>query len=470
MSISPEAPALQAISPEQAWHYKIVPIRMTSAGLHVLCSRQNSTETAELELILGYPISTESCAEDQLQVLLEKHYRIAKPNHGEVQIKSNSGAKDFMAKLIAEAKALGSSDIHLEVYELLCRIRLRIDGKLAERHRISKEEYPALVNKIKIFANLDIAEKRLPQDGRIFFEGGGNKTDIRVSVLPTLYGEKIVLRLLGSDVTDIDINTLGFNKHDLDRYLESIRKPHGMLLISGPTGSGKTTTLYATLKLLNSEERNIVTIEDPIEYTLQGINQVQLRENIGLDFPSALKTFLRQDPDVIMVGEIRDPATANVAIRASLTGHLVLSTIHTNSAWDTIARLVDMGVAPYLIANTLNMSVAQRLVRKLCANCKKKKVLSPGMLPPGYDYQALAECYIAHGCSSCYHTGYSGRIAIYEVLHIDPEFAELIKKSENEAKSLMKAKGIKTLADNAIELLYKGVTSADEIYPILLSR
>ena len=261
-----------------------------------------------------------------------------------------------------------------------------------------------MINKIKILSNLDITEKRLPQDGRINYQYGDQKFDIRVSVCPTLYGEKAVLRLLNNDASNIDIRNLGIHEKGLDTYLKGVHKPNGIILISGPTGSGKTTTLYATLKELNSIDRNITTIEDPIEYTLDGINQVQLKEDIGLTFSSALRSFLRQDPDIIMLGEIRDGETAQMAIRASLTGHLVLSTIHTNSAWGIISRLIDMGVPRFLIANTLNLAVAQRLVRKLCEHCKKTVPVSEvnGASEVADDVPELA---IPVGCDHCHFTG-----------------------------------------------------------------
>src|SRR5690606_34052163 len=319
--------------------------------------------------------------------------------------------------LIWEARQLKSSDIHLESFEDRGRVRIRIDGMMVARYSLSKADYPALVNKIKIMSNMDIAEKRLPQDGRIHYEKQGERFDIRVSVLPTLHGEKVVLRLLNSNAADIDIESLGMSEGDLANYLHGVKKPNGILLISGPTGSGKTTTLYATLKYLNKDTTNVLTIEDPIEYTLEGINQVQLRENIGLTFGAALRTFLRQDPDIIMVGEIRDPDTANMAIRAALTGHLVLSTIHTNSAWGTISRLIDMGIPGFLIANTLNTTVAQRLVRLLCPACKRTAPMDNADYPKQFKpYYEVTERAVATGCGQCHYTGFKGRKAVYEII------------------------------------------------------
>jgi type IV pilus assembly protein PilB len=341
---------------------------------------------------------------------------------------------------------------------------------LVERYLLKRDEYPALINKIKIFANLDIAEKRLPQDGRINFKHQNQQFDIRVSVLPTLHGEKVVLRLLNNDATDIDLNSLGFSAFDLDNYLQGAKSHNGILLISGPTGSGKTTTLYATLKLLNKETRNVLTVEDPVEYTLEGINQVQLKESIGLGFAATLRTFLRQDPDVIMVGEIRDTETANMAIRAALTGHLVLSTIHTNSAWGTVSRLIDMGIPSFLVANTLKTTVAQRLVRLVCPHCKSENEFSESLYPKQFKpYSKVKQHYLAAGCEECYYTGYKGRKAVYEVIPVDQELAVEIKNGNMNVEKLLKERGIYTLAENAFRLFSEGLTSIDEIYPLLFN-
>jgi general secretion pathway protein E/type IV pilus assembly protein PilB len=380
-------------------------------------------------------------------------------------------ADNFLNALIIEAKQLGSSDIHIETYEDKCRVRIRIDGLMIERYSLEKIDYPAIINKIKILSNLDISEKRLPQDGRIFFKAEQKQLDIRVSVLPTLHGEKIVLRLLSNDANEIELNKLGFSEEEMMNYLEGVKRPNGIILISGPTGSGKTTTLYATLKYLNKTTKNILTIEDPIEYTLEGINQVQLKENIGFTFASALRTFLRQDPDVIMVGEIRDPETANMAIRAALTGHLVLSTIHTNSAWGTVSRLIDMGLPPFLISATLNTSVAQRLVRLLCPHCKLETTFTEAIFPPQYSPLFRIESYFTPiGCDKCFGTGYKGRKAIYEVLPIDNTLAKLIKSNSYDIQDYLSEKNISTISTNAFQLFAKGQTSIDEIYPLLLQN
>jgi type IV pilus assembly protein PilB len=460
----------QLITPDQAWHFRIVPKATKDSFMEFYADENYPSQLKdELEVLLGKEVVLERTSPEVIQKTIIKYYRKTSSGANKVSSKKITSEQkdDFLQTLIFEAKNLGSSDIHIEAYEEKCRVRIRIDGLLIERYTISKEDYPALINKIKIKANLDISEKRLPQDGRIFFNNHNEKFDIRVSVLPTLHGEKIVLRLLSNDATNIDIKLLGFSENDLVNYLESVKKPNGIVLISGPTGSGKTTTLYATLKILNKEKTNILTIEDPIEYTLEGINQVQLKESIGLTFASAIRTFLRQDPDVIMLGEIRDPETAQMAIRAALTGHLVLSTIHTNSAWGTISRLTDIGVPSYLIAGTLNTSVAQRLLRLLCEHCKEKNEFKANVLPKTYKAErTITHHYIAKGCEHCYYTGYKGRKAIYEVISIDKELAETIKNKGN-ADELLGLRKIKSLADAAFEMFEKGKTSLEEIYPVL---
>jgi type IV pilus assembly protein PilB len=466
---------LQVITVDQAWHYAIVPKKASAGKLvfYIDSTKPLSETIDELEILFGKTVELEKAEPDFIYQTLGKYYRKGQNRLGESSqnLVFSPNSDDFLVNLITGAHTLGSSDIHIEIYEDKCRVRMRIDGKLIERYVLKKDDYPAIINRIKIKSNLDIAEKRLPQDGRIFFAHAAGKFDIRVSILPTLYGEKIVLRLLSKDATDIDIHKLGFLPQQLDDFLEAIRKPNGIVLISGPTGSGKTTTLYATLRILNKEHTNILTIEDPIEYTLEGINQVQLKETIGLTFASALRTFLRQDPDIIMLGEIRDNETAQMAVRAALTGHLVLSTIHTNSAWGTISRLVDMGVPPFLIANTINLSVAQRLVRLLCPHCKEEKALQERDLPRNYRPEyPLEKHYIARGCDQCFYTGYRGRKAVYEVIPLDPELSSMIKTGSDHIFTTLNQKKIKTLSHVAFELIKAGDTSIDECYSILMNQ
>lgn len=455
----------QLITSEQAWHYKVIPLGLTDGVFNFLHDGQNPEMVQdELELITGKTVFLKPENTELIQQYLAKYYRRASSKTSN-EPNFTASKDEFLLKLLLEGKSLGASDIHIETYQDSGRLRFRIDGQLIERHRIKKDDYPTLINKIKIKSSLDITEKRLPQDGRIRINESHNKFDIRVSVMPTLYGEKVVLRYLGNDTDHIDFRTLGFTAQQQSDYLKAVKKPNGIILISGPTGSGKTTTLYATLKLLNDQKRNIVTAEDPVEYTLDGVNQVQLKESIGLTFAAALRSFLRQDPDIIMIGEIRDHETAEMAVRASLTGHLVLSTIHTNSAAGTIDRLIDMGIQPFLLASTLNLSVAQRLLRKLCGKCKREeKWVSPIDLQ--LKISDLHSHFSAVGCSDCYYTGYSGRIGIYEMISVDKSISKQIKAGglfQNESYL-----NIKSLAEQATDLMREGTTSFDEVYPLLL--
>ena len=461
---------LGMIGIDQAWHYRMLPSHVEGNTLTLVVDESALDDLIKEEIAMQFDQSIAFVLEDSqtIDLALNKYYRRSRERSQHVVL--NAGEADvFLDQLIMDAKSLGSSDIHVEAYDEKARVRMRIDGVLIERFTIAQEYYPALINRVKIKANLDIAEKRLPQDGRIEFAQNNDRFDIRVSVLPTLHGEKVVLRLLNRDASQISIESLGMQQAEQDIYLRNTSKPHGLVLISGPTGSGKTTTLYATLKLLNEEKRNILTIEDPIEYTLEGINQVQLKESIGLGFASALRTFLRQDPDIIMVGEIRDRETAEMAIRASLTGHLVLSTIHTNSAKETISRLLDMGVPPFLVANTLNVSVAQRLVRKLCTHCAEEKPMEGEKLTPFLrEKTRLPETEkVAVGCDHCYYTGYAGRVAIYEMIDMTPTLSEGVRTGK--LGEQLGDTHYRTLLDNALDLYIKRITSFEEIYPILIS-
>ncbi len=454
----------QLITSDIAWQYLIVPIDKKDNTVKFLgVENSNLSEIIEeLEILTPWKVEIVPTIELEIKQLLGKYYR----KSGQIEKDNFSLGKessDFLIRIINEAKSAGSSDIHIEIYEEEARIRIRIDGSLQEKYTIDLADYPELVNKIKIKSNLNITEKRLPQDGRISFE----KFDVRVSILPTLHGEKIVLRILSRDASQINLDYLGFLEEEKKLYLDGVNRPNGIVLISGPTGSGKTTTLYATLKLLNKEKTNILTVEDPIEYTLKGINQVQLKENIGLTFSSALKSFLRQDPDIIMLGEIRDAETAQMAIRAAQTGHLVLSTIHTNSAWGTIARLIDMDVPPYLLAATINTSVAQRLVKVLCPSCKKEEVLTALDLPKQFRDRKLTIHFTPVGCEDCNYSGYKGRKAIYEVITIDNELSDKIKEGELKVDELLAKKGIKKINEKAYNLLEDGITSLEEVYALL---
>ncbi len=371
--------------------------------------------------------------------------------------------------ILSDAIKKGASDIHIEPYEKSFRVRYRIDGVLYEEMRPPLKLKNAITSRIKIMASLDIAERRLPQDGRIKLKISRDKDmDFRVSVLPTLFGEKIVLRLLDKSNLQLDMTKLGFEEKALRDFQESIHKPYGMVLVTGPTGSGKTTTLYSALTELNTPETNISTAEDPVEFNLPGINQVQIHEEIGLNFAAALRSFLRQDPDIIMVGEIRDFETAEIAIKAALTGHLVLSTLHTNDAPSTVNRLLNMGVEPFLVASATNLILAQRLARKICENCKEvvelpaQALIDIGMSP---DEVGTFTCYRGTGCANCADTGYRGRVALYEVMVITDDLKELILNgaSSMELREAAVQGGMKTLRMSGITKLKEGVTTLEEV-------
>ncbi|RZJ89389.1 MAG: type II/IV secretion system protein [Chryseobacterium sp.] len=456
----------QMINADQAYHYRIIP-QGTRGDITVFTTDSDNLQLLKSELLILLGISVELISDNSENInrYLSTNYR----KTSNTRVSEIHYSNDFLEKILLNAKETGSSDIHFEPYEMKARVRFRLDGKLKEQFHISADEYPIIINKIKIRAQLDISEKRLPQDGRISVATEYEDFDIRVSCLPTLHGEKLVLRILSKDTSHIDLDSVGFTQYELKTYLEGIKKPNGIVLISGPTGSGKTTTLYATLKKLNLPNTNILTVEDPIEYTLEGINQVQLKENIGLDFATTLRTFLRQDPDIIMVGEIRDVNTANMAIRAALTGHLVLSTIHTNSAWATVSRLIDMGIPSFLIASTLNISIAQRLVRKLCNSCKLNQPIQTALLPTGFEISpAMTNHHVPVGCEQCYYTGYSGRKAIYEILSIDKELMGLIKTNSLAIDDYLIDKNIQTLRKNALDLVLNGTTSIEEVFSLLM--
>jgi type IV pilus assembly protein PilB len=374
--------------------------------------------------------------------------------------------------LLMSAIQKGASDIHIEPYEREFRVRFRIDGILYNVMSPPMKFRDAITSRIKIMAKLDIAEKRLPQDGRIkirFNDAGQSKEiDFRVSCLPTLFGEKIVLRLLDKDKLMLDMTRLGFETEPLRRFEYAISKPWGMVLVTGPTGSGKTNTLYSSISKLNTAETNIMTAEDPVEFNLPGINQVLVRDQIGLNFAAALRSFLRQDPNIILVGEIRDFETAEIAVKASLTGHLVLSTLHTNDAPSTVSRLMNMGIEPFLVASSLNLICAQRLVRRLCTACKAPHAVPPqGLLDVGFnaeDSESVTPLQ-AQGCDKCNNTGYKGRVGLYEVMEVTEALRELILVGASAAELRRKAldEGMITLRGSGLHKIKLGLTSIEEV-------
>jgi len=370
--------------------------------------------------------------------------------------------------ILMDAIRKQASDIHIEAYEKTMRVRFRIDGVLYEIMRPPLALKNAIISRLKIMSRLDIAERRLPQDGRIKLKAKGREMDFRVSVLPTLFGEKVVLRLLDKSGLQLDMTKLGFEESQYKAFREAIYLPYGMVLVTGPTGSGKTTTLYSALSELNKTSLNISTAEDPVEYNLLGINQVQIHDSIGLNFASALRSFLRQDPDIIMVGEVRDFETAEVAIKAALTGHLVLSTLHTNDAPSTIGRLLNMGIEAFLVSSAVNLVLAQRLVRRVCSECRYEEDVQPELLlDMGVREEEIGKfaCYRGKGCPVCNDTGYRGRIALYEVMPMYEQVRELVLlgASTTEIKRESIRLGMLTLRRSGINKLKAGVTSVEEV-------
>ncbi len=366
--------------------------------------------------------------------------------------------------IINQAIQMQASDIHIEPQQHEVKVRYRIDGVLRDNMIVPKYSQAALISRLKIMADLDITKRKIPQDGRVKINFGGMEIDLRVSTLPTIYGESVVIRLLSKVESLLNIDKLGFSQNNLEKFKKLIYNPHGVILVTGPTGSGKSTTLFAVLNELNTSEKKIITIEDPVEYQLKGVNQVQVNKNTGLTFARALRSILRQDPDIIMVGEVRDIETAEIAVRSALTGHLVLSTLHTNDSASSITRLMDMGIPSYLVSSAVKGIVAQRLVRKLCDSCKEA-------YKPGREERELLQIssdvtlYRAQGCEKCDNTGYKGRMAVQEVLVVDEDIVELIgdEKGKEKIKQVAREKGMKTLWEDVRFKLLEGITSYQEL-------
>ncbi len=376
----------------------------------------------------------------------------------------NAPVVKLVNTLLAEAVKVGASDIHVEPYERNMRVRYRIDGVLSEVMEPPIKLRNAIISRMKIMAELDIAERRIPQDGRIKLKIGAKKVDLRVSTLPCIFGEKVVMRILDKGNLNLDLADFGMEQKAIDDIYAAIAAPFGMVLVTGPTGSGKTTTLYSCLSKLNDSGRNIMTAEDPVEYNIDGINQVQVRDDVGLTFAAALKAFLRQDPNIVMVGEIRDLETGGIATKAALTGHLVLSTLHTNDAPSTINRMIDMGIEPFLVASSTVLIMAQRLVRRICSNCKEElkisqEALADVGLKPG------TTVYKGRGCEKCNGSGYSGRQGLYEVMPITPEIRELIldRAATTEIRHMATKLGMLTLREDGLIKVAKGVTTVEEV-------
>ncbi|MEA3423474.1 MAG: GspE/PulE family protein [Bacillota bacterium] len=383
---------------------------------------------------------------------------------------NNAPAVKMVNNFIEVAVKMQASDIHIEPYEKELRIRYRVDGELHEGARPPRIYHSAIVTRIKIMAMLNIAERRIPQDGRIELEVEGRTVDLRVSILPTIYGEKTVIRILDRSAQMMNKKDLGFSDENLESFEKIIKSPYGIFLVTGPTGSGKSTTLYAALSELNDEAKNIITVEDPVEYRLLGVNQTQVNVKAGLSFATGLRSILRQDPDIIMIGEIRDSETAQIAVRAAITGHLVLSTVHTNDTSSTVARMVDMGIEPFLLSSSIAGILAQRLVKKICTNCREE-------YHANHDESVLigvpegTRLYRGKGCNYCNDTGYKGRTAIHEIMPATRKIKELIDNEDNADKIKKTAidEGMATLRESAIELVLNGVTTIDELFRLTYS-
>lgn len=445
----------------------------------------------DIKLMIGHAtVNPVIASEKEINALIEKYYgkstvmeeimRDMETREVEVQEEEEEGVD--LSKLVAdsgsalvvrlvnhlllEAIKQGASDIHIEPYEKHVRTRYRVDGVLHDADYPPKPLQGAVISRVKIMAHLDIAERRIPQDGRANVKVGGRNIDLRVSVTPTNFGEKIVMRVLDPESLCLDLKVLGFAEETLAVYEGLIKSPWGFVLITGPTGSGKTTTLYSTLSTINSPDKNIMTIEDPIEYVLPGINQQNMNPEIGLDFAAGLRSFLRQDPDIILVGEIRDRETAETAINAALTGHIVFSTLHTNDAPGAVTRLVNMGVEPYLITSTVIMSIGQRLLRMLCAKCKEPYEATPEELKKvGIEVEKKTTLYRPNGCGHCNKIGYKGRQGVYELMVMDDELKDLVVEREPASVIKRKAieKGMRTLHDDAVRKVLAGETTVEEM-------
>lgn len=492
---------LKLIPSTIATKYELIPISRTGKMLTVAMVNPDDIFALEdIKFSTGFEVQPVIASEMAIRAALEKHYEgqdllqkvekeLEETLDEEVEVVGGSEVSvatdeeegtDLAAQvdsgpvvklvnsIIQKGVEAGASDIHIEPYDKEVRVRFRVDGILREVMKPPKKMHKGIVSRIKIMAKMKIAEKRLPQDGRIKVRIRAKPIDLRVATLPTMFGEKVAMRILDRSAVSFNLEELGFEEQQLGIYIHGIRMPFGIVLVTGPTGCGKTTTLYASLERINSHEVNITTAEDPVEYSLLGINQVQMREAVGLTFASALRSYLRQDPNIIMVGEIRDRETAEISIRASLTGHLVLSTVHTNTAAGTITRLVNMGVEPFLIASTLNLVVSQRLLRKICLNCAEEtNVTSEYLSRVGLDPEQFngVTFYKGAGCSICSGTGYKGRIGIYEVMTMGTEVRNLIlqKVSTDKLQAQAEQDGMVPLRAIAVEKLKKGITTVEEV-------
>ena len=495
-------PAVVKLVPEEtARRYEVVPLsRMGSSLTIAIVDPTNVFAMDDIKFMTGFNVEPVVASEGAIREAIDRFYGQSQDDAFEKVMQDIGVGDDAAVELeeeedelgageleraageapvvklvnliLREALNRGASDIHLEPYEKEYRVRYRIDGVLQAVMSPPMKMRDAITSRVKIMAKLDISEKRLPQDGRIMLrmEQNGKKKqlDFRVSVLPTLFGEKVVMRLLDKENLRLDMTKLGFEQESLDKFEKAILKPYGMVLVTGPTGSGKTNTLYSSIARLNSPDTNIMTAEDPVEFQLMGINQVQMKEQIGLNFAAALRSFLRQDPNIILVGEIRDFETAEIAIKAALTGHMVLSTLHTNDAPSTISRLMNMGIEPFLVATSIHLICAQRLIRRICANCKEEeKTPIQTLLDVGYTTEEAktVKVFKGKGCEKCNQSGYKGRVGLYEVMEVNDEIRELVLVGASALELKKKAieMGMITLRRSGLIKISAGIATLEEV-------
>lgn len=494
-----EPAVIKTIPPEVAQKYNLVPVNRAGSTLIVAVSDPSNLFAIEdIKFMTSYNVEMVVTGESDIKAAIDKYYDQSASladvmdnldmeelelvdTEETVDVSSLEKATEdapvvkLVNLILMDAIKKKASDIHIEPYEKMFRVRYRIDGVLYEVMKPPMKLKNAITSRIKIMAELDIAERRLPQDGRIKIKlGGGKDMDYRVSVLPTLFGEKIVMRLLDKSNLQLDMTKLGYEPEALAHFKREIHKPFGMVLVTGPTGSGKTVSLYSALSELNKVTENISTAEDPVEFNFAGINQVQMHEDIGLNFAAALRSFLRQDPDIIMIGEIRDFETAEIAVKAALTGHLVLSTLHTNDAPATINRLLNMGIEPFLVASAVNLITAQRLARRVCGECKEKEDIPvQALIEAGVAADEAPEfvCYKGRGCPVCNNTGYKGRVGFYQVMPMLEPIRELILNGANTAEIKRESMrlGIKSMRQSGLTKLKEGVTSLEEVLRVTVA-
>jgi type IV pilus assembly protein PilB len=495
-----DSSVVKLIPEETAKRYQILPLSRVGASLTIaMVDPTNVFAMDDIKFMTGFNIEPVVASESAIMDAIDKAYGgssqeenvdqllASMGEEADVELQADQEEMDLneleksadeapIVKLVnivmTDAVKRGASDIHIEPYEKEYRVRFRIDGVLQHIMSPPMKLKDAITSRIKIMAKMDISEKRLPQDGRIMLKmqmGGKKKQlDFRVNCLPTLWGEKVVMRLLDKENLRLDMTKLGFEPESLEKFQRAVLKPYGMVLVTGPTGSGKTNTLYSSVSLLNKPDTNIMTAEDPVEFQLHGVNQVQMKESIGLNFAASLRAFLRQDPNVILVGEIRDFETAEIAIKAALTGHLVLSTLHTNGAPETISRLMNMGIEPFLVATAVHLICAQRLIRRICSECKEEMPMPPqAKIDAGFtpEESKTVRVYKGKGCSTCNGTGYKGRAGLYEVMEIDDEIRELILIGASAVELKKKAieQGMITLRRSGLVKVKEGVTTLEEV-------